>query len=382
MARSFSSKFLKLIYAALILSIIVIPSYSNGFRAQDSVNHKTVTHEELVRGERLFHGLVYRENKSVNCTACHNIKASDTINWNPNALEISFKYFDKSEEDLGKVLLNPNGLKMAEVHKGFQFTPEEITLLKAYMDELSTMPIQKHKPVITNLLLFIIASLLLLFSTIDLIITKRIRNQWIHLLILSVTGVYITWVLVVEAIAIGHSPDYAPDQPVKFSHAIHAGQNKTECVYCHSYAPYSKTSGFPATNVCMNCHLIVRTGSRTGAFEIAKVIESYEQMKPIQWVRVHNLPDHVFFSHAQHVNAGGVACQECHGPVQEMGRISLNTEMTMGWCINCHRTRNVNFNNNKFYSQYTDMAEKIRKGETSNVTVEMLGGTECMKCHY
>ena len=128
----------------------------------------------------------------------------------------------------------------------------------------------------------------------------------------------------------------------------------------------------------------MRKGTRSGAFEIAKVISAYEEMKPIEWVKVHNLPDHVFFSHAQHVSAGGISCQECHGPVEKMNRIRLTNELTMGWCINCHRSKNVNFQNNKFYSEYTDLADKIRKGvvKADSVTVESIGGTECMKCHY
>ena len=108
------------------------------------------------------------------------------------------------------------------------------------------------------------------------------------------TGIFITNSLVAGALAIGHSPDYAPDQPVKFSHAVHAGQNGTDCIYCHSYATHSKSAGFPAENVCMNCHLLVRNGKRSGAFEIAKVIRDYEEMKSIEWIKVYNLPDHVF----------------------------------------------------------------------------------------
>ena len=128
------------------------------------------------------------------------------------------------------------------------------------------------------------------------------------------TAVFITRSLVIDALAIGHSSGYAPDQPVKFSHEVHAGQNGTDCIYCHSYAPYSKSAGIPPENVCMNCHLLVRNGTRSGTFEIAKVIRAYEEMKPIEWIKVYNLPDHVFFSHAQHVSAGGISCQECHEP--------------------------------------------------------------------
>ncbi len=318
----------------------------------------------------------------MNCAGCHNTIASDTLNWNPDAVEISRKYISKSVADLSEILLNPSGQKMAQVHKNFQFTPEEIMLIKAYMDKLPDIGLKQNKPLITNLILFIIASFLFLISTIDLIITKRIKKQWVNLVILSLTAVYITWSLVVDAIAIGRSPDYSPDQPIKFSHQVHAGQNGTDCIYCHSYAPHSKSAGIPSQNVCMNCHLLVRNGTRSGIFEIAKVVSSYGDKKPIEWVKVHNLPDHVFFSHAQHVSAGGIGCAECHGAVEKMTRIRQVSDLSMGWCINCHRTRKVNFQDNKFYSEYKELADKMRKGDIDSITVERLGGTECMKCHY
>lgn len=132
----------------------------------------------------------------------------------------------------------------------------------------------------------------------------------------------------------------------------------------------------------MNCHLLVRNGTRSGAFEIAKVISAYEKMKPIEWVKVYNLPDHVFFSHAQHVSAGGISCQECHGNVKEMNVIKQVPDLSMGWCLNCHRSKKVNIQNNNFYLAYKNLAEKIKNGETDSVTVNMLGGRECMKCHY
>jgi hypothetical protein len=368
----------------IFLSVFINPVHSNIIQPDDSTSFKqrTLSAEDLIRGERLFYGLTYLENKSINCAGCHNTRFSDTLNWNPDALEISLKYLDKSSGDLGKVLLNPAGKKMTLVHKEFQLSPEDVILIKAYMDKLTVMGLKQQKPVVTNLFLFIIASILFLISTIDLIIGKKIKKQWIHFVVLGTTGIFITWSLVVGALAIGHSPGYAPDQPVKFSHAVHAGQNGTDCIYCHSYATYSKSAGFPAENVCMNCHLLVRNGTRSGAFEIAKVIRGYEELKPVEWIKVYNLPDHVFFSHGQHAGAGGVNCQECHGPVEKTDRISLAGELTMGWCINCHRTRNVNFQDNKFYSEYRVLTEKIRKREAENVTVELIGGTECMKCHY
>lgn len=385
MCKSHSPKYVHCLFLTIFLAFIIIPSYSNTIEPQDSIigRQTASTSEEVVRGERLFYGLVYRENQSMNCVGCHNTTSvSDTMNWNPDAVEVSRKYINKSVADLSKILLNPSGQKMAQVHKDFQLTPEEIVLIKGYMDKLPDIGLKQKKPVVTNLLLFILASLLFFISTIDLIITKRIKKQWVNLVILSVTVVYITWSLAVNAIALGRSLDYSPDQPVKFSHQIHAGQNGTDCIYCHSYAPYSKSAGIPAQNICMNCHLLVRNGTRSGMFEIAKVISTYEDRKPIEWVKVHNLPDHTFFSHAQHVTAGGIDCKECHGEVEKMVRIRQVTDLSMGWCIDCHRTRKVNFQNNKFYSDYTELSSIIQKGDIDGVTVEALGGTECMKCHY
>lgn len=350
----------------------------------DSVIYKrtSFSREELVRGERLFYGLVYLGDKSVNCAGCHNTRVSDTLNWNPDALEISKKYLSKSARDLSRVLLKPVGQKMSLVHKGIQLTPEDITLIKAYMNKFVDAGTKQSKPEITNLLLFIIASILFLFSIIDLTISKILKRRWINFIILLFTGIFITNTLVVNALTLGRSKDYSPIQPVKFSHVVHAGQNGTDCIYCHSSAPYSKSAGIPPVNVCMNCHLIVRNGTRSGVFEISKVISSYENQKPIEWIKVHNLPDHVFFSHAQHVSAGGVGCAECHGDVKGMNVIKQVSDLSMGWCINCHRTRKLDVQNNQFYSQYRDLAEKLKKGEIDSITVSMVGGRECMKCHY
>jgi hypothetical protein len=384
MVRSSLLKYLVHYPLALLFSLVFIPSFAADMQSADTL--KTIPlpseSEQLIRGERLFFGLVYRDNGQMNCAGCHNTRFSDTLNWNPDAIEISQKYLGKSVNDLKKVLLNPTGEKMAQVHGGFTLTPEDIGEIKIYMDKLSTKGLMQSKPVITNRLLFILASLLFLFSITDLLITKKIGKKWINITILFGSIIYLSYVLTVDAIAVGHSPDYQPDQPIKFSHKVHAGQNGTDCIYCHSSAPYSKSAGIPPENVCMNCHLLVRKGTRSGTFEIAKIIAHYDSKQPIEWIKVYNLPDHVFFSHAQHVSAGGISCQKCHGPVEMMDRINQWSDLSMGWCINCHRTTNVNFKENKFYSQYKDLADKMRQGARDSVTIASLGGTECMKCHY
>ena len=191
---------------------------------------------------------------------------------------------------------------------------------------------------------------------------------------------------------IGVTTNYQPEQPIAFSHKIHAGDNGIDCNYCHSSARTSKTSGIPSANVCMNCHANITTGTNTGTTEIQKIydaigydpetrtyIEGYEQ-QPIQWVRIHNLPDLAYFNHSQHVTVGKLECQECHGPVQEMDVVKQESLMTMGWCINCHRETAVQMEGNDYY---TSMHEKMKeKYAGQKITVDKMGGLECGKCHY
>ena len=368
----------------LLLFLFTRVLFSNDSIVDTGANHigQNASREDLIRGERLFYGLVYIGEKSVNCASCHNTRFSDTLNWNPNAQEISLKYKDKSVKELTIVLLRPRSQKMMEVHKGFELVDQDIVMLKAFMDEFASKGTKPQKSTITLLVIFIIVSLLVLVSLIDLTIIKKFKYKWLHIIILLAGGVYITNSLVTNALAIGRSQGYSPDQPIKFSHKVHAGQNGTDCLYCHSSAESSKSAGIPASGICMNCHLIVRNGTRSGAFEIAKVIKAYESGTPINWVRIHNLPDHVYFNHSQHVSVAGISCQQCHGPVQEMDRVVQIADLSMGWCIDCHRQKGVNFHENKFYQVYRDKIEQINKGTIDSVTVEMVGGTECMKCHY
>ncbi|MBL7923161.1 MAG: c-type cytochrome [Bacteroidia bacterium] len=190
---------------------------------------------------------------------------------------------------------------------------------------------------------------------------------------------------------IGIQQGYAPDQPIKFSHQLHVGQNKIDCRYCHSGAEKSKNAGIPSPNVCMNCHKYVKKGPQYGTTEIAKIYEAIGwdvdkqaytgKTKPIEWVRIHNLPDLAYFNHAQHVKVGGVECQTCHGPVETMETMSQFSPLTMGWCIQCHRDSQVKTENNGYY---TELHEKMKKqyGPDVKLTVEKLGGTECARCHY
>jgi len=350
----------------------------------DSVIYKqnTFTREEITRGERLFYGLVYLGNESINCVLCHNTQVSDTLNWNPDALEISNKYLLKSAKDLSKVLLKPIGPKMKLVHKDFKFTAGDIVLLKAYMDKFVNIGLKQDKPVITNLLLLIIASILFIVSFTDLIIKKIFRNKRINWLIVTVTGIFITYILAVNAIGFGRAKGFAPAQPIKFSHYVHAGQNKTDCNYCHYTAKISKSAGIPAGSICYNCHFLVRNGTRSGATEIAKILEHLDQKKPVEWVRIYKLPDFVFFSHEQHVSAGQINCEACHGNVKEMNRLYQVPDLSMGWCIDCHKTRKVNISNEYYKKYYPTFYDSLKAGKVDSIRVVGIGGRDCGKCHY
>ena len=191
----------------------------------------------------------------------------------------------------------------------------------------------------------------------------------------------------------GRQQGYQPDQPIKFSHALHAGTHKIDCQYCHSTANKGKASNIPSLNTCMNCHKQVSKGPKYGTEEIAKIYaavgwdatsKTYDlsKAKPVEWVRIHNLPDHVYFNHSQHVNAGKVKCQTCHGNVQDMEVVSQYAPLSMGWCINCHRNTEVQFNSNNYYAAYEKIHEDLKNKKIDKVTVATVGGTECQKCHY
>ncbi|WP_313386523.1 c-type cytochrome [Chishuiella sp.] len=238
---------------------------------------------------------------------------------------------------------------------------------------------------------------------------------------------------------IGVDKGYEPQQPIYFSHKVHAGVQGIDCQYCHSSAKYGKVSGIPSPNVCMNCHKTIKEYKgdyfeedlvTSGKFadedavknfytgEIQKMYKAIGwnketnkfdgPQKPIEWVRIHNMPDFVFFSHAQHVVAGEHAikkaikegtipnakelnigsgdqvCFACHGRVDEMNEVKMANDFTMGWCIECHRTTEVDMDNEYNKEYYAELHEKLKKqyGDATKITVSAIGGLECGKCHY
>lgn len=237
----------------------------------------------------------------------------------------------------------------------------------------------------------------------------------VGILVLFALGGYFT---INAAVGLGRMKNYQPVQPIYYSHKVHAGVNQISCLYCHGGSQDSKHASIPSVNVCMNCHMAIKEykgdaivredgTSVNGTAEIQKLYsyagwnpEAHDYnpdnnkdgipdgARPIEWIKIHNLPDHVYFNHSQHIKVGQQQCQTCHGNIQEMGEVYQFAELSMGWCINCHRETKVNFFNqadstgNKFYSIYEKFHNDIKNHKMDSVTVESIGGTECQKCHY
>ena len=228
-----------------------------------------------------------------------------------------------------------------------------------------------------------------------------IQNQFliiVSVILLLLSSAYFAYGFLMQ---IGVDQGYMPVQPIHYSHKIHAGANQIECKYCHSSARVSKHSGIPSLNVCMNCHRNIAEyngeedleNGYTKDFYTKEIKKLYTavgwdetnqeytgESQPVKWVRIHNLPDFVYFNHAQHVEVGEIACQKCHGPVEEMEIMYQYSPLTMGWCINCHRETNVKVENNEYYTKIHEALSK--KYGVEKLTVAQMGGLECGKCHY
>ncbi|WP_264565619.1 cytochrome c3 family protein [Flavobacterium sp. N3904] len=226
------------------------------------------------------------------------------------------------------------------------------------------------------------------------------RNQFLVLvtvIFLLLSGAYFVYGYLMQ---VGVDQNYQPIQPIHYSHKIHAGDNEINCKYCHSASRVSKNAGIPSLNVCMNCHKSIgEVAESTATPEYSKAYYDGEIQKlykavgwdpttqsytgktePVKWVRIHNLPDFVYFNHSQHVTVAGIECQTCHGPVQEFEIMKQFSPLTMGWCVNCHRKTDVKMEGNEYYTKIHEQLSK--KYGVDKLTAAQMGGLECGKCHY
>lgn len=359
-----------------------------------------------------------------NCFSCHNVKG-DKIGPGLAGVSktLSKEYLYKWVKNAPAVIASgdPHAVEISKKYAG-EMTPfpsltnEEIDAILAYVDAEAAKPAagagqagaaggagvneEKSDPVFLYIIIIVMIVLAIMLSrvirTLDKLATEKqgevyvepkpvtyyLRNRKLIAAAVILGIILLGYGAVDSTRHLGRQEGYMPKQPIAFSHKIHAGINQIDCKYCHSGAEKSKTAGIPSVNVCMNCHKGITEGSTTGTTEISKIQAAFDNNQPIEWTKVHNLPDHVFFSHQQHVNVGKVECETCHGDVKEMDVVKQVKPLSMGWCVNCHRDTKVQFANNEYYKIFEKYHEDIKSGKVSSITAEQVGGTECQRCHY
>lgn len=208
----------------------------------------------------------------------------------------------------------------------------------------------------------------------------------------------VSWAGVQQLRSVGRFQGYSPEQPIPYSHKLHAGEYRIECLYCHFGAEKSRHAGIPPLNVCMNCHREIDKKSRA----LTRLKEAWAQGRPIRWIKIHNLPDFVYFSHRQHMAPaarGDLECQDCHGPIETMEQVRQHAPLTMGWCLDCHQEKGITeFSEPEVARAAAEHAERAAAPPTqapshssaeartepprSPETDRPLGGMDCAKCHY
>jgi hypothetical protein len=376
------NQLIRLLAILFFISCIFLTPYPSFSTNTESILTEGYSKEEINRGKRFFMGLLPFERNHESCVSCHNLTPVDTMNWNPSAMDIALKYAGRDFTSFMQVVMEPTGTVMEASHRNFNISDEDLQKVKIYLDHLAVNGPDPVKPTINRLLLFLFLGLLLTWALLDLIIFKKVKLKIIPVLIFLGAFGYQIVMIYEEAVKLGRSEGYQPDQPIKFSHQVHVAENQIDCMYCHHTATESKTANFPSTDLCMNCHIVVREGSRSGRFEIDKLVQAHEESRSIEWIRIHELPDHVFFSHAQHVGVGKLDCAQCHGPVEEMHIVRQHSDLSMGWCLECHRETKVDFIENDYYSLFEAFHKDLDKGVRDSIMAADIGANDCAKCHY
>lgn len=400
---------------------------------------ETVVNADPAKGKELFNSLCaacHKRYKDATGPSLHKVTDRREMDW-------LYKWIVNSQEliksgDAQAVQLYEEWNKVA-MNAFPQLSNEDIDNILSYVEQPKPEPkvdvaaappgdAQAGGGISTEIVLGLLAIVLLVLSVILYLVNKTLNrfaeangipvkadkpkgkpiwvafaeNQFLVLVAVIFLLLAVAWGGYGFLMQVGIDQGYEPIQPIHYSHRIHAGENQIECKYCHSSARVSKHSGIPSLNVCMNCHKqIAEVAEETQAegeqeygvdynAEIQKLYEatgwdtstqSYTgEEKPVKWIRIHNLPDLVYFNHAQHVTVGGIDCQKCHGPVETYELQKQYAPLTMGWCINCHRETNIKVEGNPYYEKIHE--ELSKKYDVEQLTAADMGGIECGKCHY
>ena len=325
-------------------------------------------------GKSVFTGKHVAIDSFKSCTSCHMLQETDTLNWNPSAYDISIFFADTTEDDFAEAVMYPLSDKMWESHDGYEFEQDTLNAIQFFLKNIKEKgriepPLDKHRPII-----FITMVVLFTIVLIDFLTRRFLKFKVLYLVLFLGTFLSSGHLIATEIINSKLNIGYEPNQPVKFSHQIHCAQNEISCKYCHYTAERSQHATIPGTAICMNCHGVILTGTRSGEHEIRKILASQSSQTPIEWVRVSKLPEHVQFNHAIHTLNGLVACETCHGDVKNMVRIQQAHRFSMDWCLDCHMKTAISTKSN-FYS-----ASAFHHADS--LTIRQLNGWECLSCHH
>jgi len=408
--------------ASRIIVLLTVIIFFSSFKALGQASAVPDDPEIVAAGEKLFKQNCmpcHRVESKLVGPALHNVYERRELPWIYAFVKNSQKVIASGDEYANNLYEEYNKVQMTAFSS---FTDDEILSIMAYIKNLTENPPQAAAPATSEtvsaagqeqaipakyldailigavVILIILLVVLVMISSLlskylrqkkDLSDTdkeyvqpmfnlgKLVRNK----AFIGIVAALVTMIVLKNVIdglySIGVQQGYAPKQPIAFSHKIHAGDNKIDCNYCHTGVTKSKNANIPSPNICMNCHSSITKGPKTGKVEIAKIYKAVEDNKPIEWVRVHNLPDLAYFNHSQHVVVGKLACQTCHGPVEKMDVVRQYSLLTMGWCVNCHRKTPLQTKGNGYY----DKLVELHKGKEPMKVVDN-GGIDCAKCHY
>jgi len=330
-------------------------------------------------GEKSFQAIVNTDGQS--CADCHYFNEPDTINWNPSAMDLSGRVGIYKQKGIEGYFKSPDGDVMKKAHAGISLTGDQAGEIIGYLDHLQANPFVPSEPVRIKLILFIGMFVFMILLRIEKKTLGKLPKLARRILVPVAWGVILV-IIVEDALGFNLSKNYAPEQPIKFSHSIHATDNRIDCKYCHSGVLKGKNAGVPPVSLCMNCHKHQHEGTRTGKFEIRKILQAAEDSIPIRWVRIHALPDFTYFNHMQHVTIGGIDCISCHGDVANMHIVKQVENLSMGWCIKCHDETKVDFSNTYYKTYYPALNDSLLTGKIDSIMVSDLNGRQCSVCHY
>lgn len=369
-------------------------------------NQTRLSKKNLRKGYDLFFNSSPCMENGKSCAQCHTVNRTDSFNWNPTLHEIGNRIRSMSYDEFRELLTDPFGsdllmeshisfMYLADtVPKGsfvtvsaesyrFCFTEEELQSLFDYIRVTAAMPQPKTRQKFNFRAWGVVFFAFLIFlAAFDLLISKKIRLRRYHWLIITISLTAVYLLIRRDLLLLGLQAGYSPDQPIRFSHRQHCRDNEINCLYCHPAAKHAMSAGFPSRGLCMNCHLIIREGSKAGEFELRKLTLAAASNKPIRWKRVNSLPAHVGFSHRQHAGIGHIDCLKCHVQLDESDRVKQIVPLSMNWCLDCHQQKYVIPGQNAYYREtYASLTGLRQPHGSDSISVKDLGGWDCMNCH-